>query len=106
MCDGGVEIVGLLKIGLVYYVFVMLVIEMVDVYLKDKRCFFLCVVNLNGEYGLIDMYVGVFVILGVNGVEKVVEVEFIFEEKVMFDYFVEVVKGLFDVCKNLELVLV
>ncbi len=100
--DGGAEIVGLLKTGSAYYAPATSAIEMADAYLKDKRRLLPCAANLNGEYGLSDMYVGVPVILGANGVEKVVEVEFTPEEKAMFDHSVDAVKGLLDACKNLE----
>ena len=100
--DGGAEIVGLLKTGSAYYAPATAAIEMADAYLKDKRRLLPCAANLNGEYGLSDMYVGVPVILGANGVEKVVEVEFTSEEKAMFDHSVDAVRGLLDACKNLE----
>ena len=96
--DGGAEIVGLLKTGSAFYAPATSAIEMAQSYLKDKRRLLPCAAYLSGEYGLNDMYVGVPVIIGENGIEKVVEIELIGEEKSGFDHSVDAVKGLMEAC--------
>jgi malate dehydrogenase len=96
--DGGAEIVGLLKTGSAFYAPATSAIEMAQSYLKDKRRLLPCAAYLSGEYGLDDMYVGVPVIIGANGIEKVVEIELIGEEKTGFDHSVDAVKGLMEAC--------
>jgi malate dehydrogenase len=83
--DGGAEIVGLLKTGSAYYAPASAAIQMAESYLKDKRRLLPCAAYLNGEYGVKDLYVGVPVIIGHHGVEKVVEIELNPEEKAGFD---------------------
>lgn len=100
--DGGAEIVGLLKTGSAFYAPATSAIEMADSYLKDKRRLLPCAAFLSGEYGLNDMYVGVPVIIGANGVEKVVEIELIGEEKTGFDHSVDAVKGLMEACTAID----
>jgi malate dehydrogenase len=60
-----------------------------------------CAAHLKGEYGVKDLYVGVPVVLGAGGVEKVVEIELNASEKAMFDKSVSAVRGLIDVVRNL-----
>lgn len=96
--DGGAEIVGLLKTGSAYYAPATSAIEMAESYLKDKRRLLPCAAYLSGEYGLSDMYVGVPVIIGADGIEKVVEIELIGEEKSGFEHSVGAVKGLMEAC--------
>ena len=100
--DGGAEIVGLLKTGSAYYAPATSAIEMAESYLKDKRRLLPCAAFLSGEYGLSDMYVGVPVIIGANGVEKVVEIELIGEEKSGFEHSVGAVKGLMEACTAID----
>lgn len=83
--DGGAEIVGLLKTGSAYYAPASAAIQMAESYLKDKRRLLPCAAYLNGEYGVKDLYVGVPVIIGAHGVEKIVEIELNKEEKAGFD---------------------
>ncbi len=96
--DGGAEIVGLLKTGSAFYAPATSAIEMAQSYLKDKRRLLPCAAYLSGQYGLDDMYVGVPVIIGENGIEKIVEIELIGEEKTGFDHSVDAVKGLMEAC--------
>ncbi len=100
--DGGAEIVGLLKTGSAFYAPATSAIAMAESYLKDKRRVLPAAAALSGEYGLDDMYVGVPVVIGENGVEKVVEVNFTDEERAMFDHSVDAVNGLVDACKTIE----
>ncbi|NVJ99690.1 MAG: malate dehydrogenase [Alphaproteobacteria bacterium] len=100
--DGGAEIVGLLKTGSAFYAPATSAIEMAESYLKDKRRLLPVAAYLSGEYGLDGMYVGVPVLIGENGVEKVVEIELQGEEKSGFDHSVDAVKGLMDACINID----
>ena len=92
--DGGAEIVKLLKTGSAYYAPASSAIEMAEAYLKDKKKILPCAVYLDGEYGVDDLYVGVPVIIGAKGVEKVIEIKFNPEEKEMFLKSVDSVKKL------------
>ncbi|MFY9288143.1 MAG: malate dehydrogenase [Alphaproteobacteria bacterium] len=97
--DGGAEIVKLLKTGSAFYAPAASAIAMAESYLKDKKRILPCAAHLNGEYGIKDMYVGVPVIIGAGGVEKVVEMQLNAEEKTMFDTSVKAVKDLMEVTK-------
>jgi malate dehydrogenase len=99
--DGGAEIVKLLKTGSAYYAPAAAAIEMADAYLKDKKRLLPCAAWCDGVYGLSGTYVGVPVILGSGGVEKVVEIELNDDEKAMFDHSVGTVKTLIDVATGL-----
>jgi len=100
--DGGAEIVGLLKTGSAFYAPATAAIAMAESYLRDKRRLMPCAVELNGEYGIDGMYVGVPVIIGENGVEKVVEIDLNAEERAGFDHSVGAVKGLVDAVKAID----
>ena len=100
--DGGAEIVNLLKTGSAFYAPAASAIAMAESYLKDKRRVLPCAAMLNGEYGVKGLYVGVPVIIGANGVEKVVEIDLNKAEKAMFDKSVAAVRGLIDVVRKLQ----
>jgi len=100
--DGGAEIVGLLKTGSAFYAPASSAIAMAESYLLDKKRVLPCAAQLNGEYGLKDLYVGVPTVIGSGGVEKIVEIEMDSAERAMFDHSVEAVKGLMDVVKKQE----
>ena len=89
---GGGEIVGLLKNGSAYYAPASSAIQMAESYLKDKKRLLPCAALLNGEYGVNGLYVGVPVVIGANGIEKIVEIELNAEEQKMFDESVAAVK--------------
>lgn len=93
---GGGEIVSLLKNGSAFYAPASSAIQMADAYLNDRRKVLPCAAYLDGEYGVKELYVGVPVIIGANGVEKVVEITLNDEEKKMFDASVKAVKELCD----------
>jgi malate dehydrogenase len=99
--DGGAEIVGLLKTGSAFYAPAASGIAMAEAYLKDKKRLLPCAAYLTGQYGVNDMYVGVPVVLGAGGVEKIVEIKFTDEEKAMFDASVAAVKGLVDTANKM-----
>jgi malate dehydrogenase len=97
--DGGAEIVKLLKTGSAFYAPAASAILMAESYLKDKKRILPCAAYLTGEYGVKDLYVGVPVVIGEGGVEKIVEMQLNAEEKAMFDASVAAVRGLMDVTK-------
>ncbi len=99
---GGGEIVALLKTGSAYYAPAESAIAMATSYLKDKKRVLPCAVYLNGEYGLKDLYVGVPVVIGAGGAEKVIEFSTNEEEKAMFAKSVASVQGLIEACKVIE----
>ena len=81
----GGEIVGLLKTGSAYYSPALSAIKMAEAYLKDKKSVLTCAALLNGEYGIDGLYAGVPVVMGANGVEKIIEVDLDETEKAAFD---------------------
>jgi len=99
---GGGEIVNLLKTGSAFYAPASSAIAMAESYLKDQRRVLPCAAYLSGQYGVKDMYVGVPVILGANGVEKVVEISLDADETKMFATSVASVKSLVDACKTIN----
>ena len=103
---GGGEIVALLKTGSAFYAPAESAIAMANSYLKDKKRVLPCAVYLNGEYGLKDMYVGVPVVIGAGGAEKIIEFSTNEEEKAMFAKSVDSVKGLMEACKAIDPTLV
>ena len=100
--DGGAEIVGLLKTGSAFYAPAASAIEMAEAYLKDQKRVLPCAAHLNGQYGQKDIYVGVPVVIGEKGVERVVEIKLDAKEKTMFTKSVKAVKGLLDACKKID----
>jgi malate dehydrogenase len=92
--NGGAEIVQLLQKGSAYYAPGTAALDMAESYLKDRKRVLACAAYVNGLYGLNGLYVGVPVVIGANGVEKVIEIALNPEEKTMFDTSVSAVKGL------------
>lgn len=92
--DGGAEIVALLKTGSAYYAPASSAIAMAESYLKDKKRVLPCAAQLNGEYGVKGLYIGVPVVIGKNGVEKIIEIKLNADEQKMFDHSVNAVKDL------------
>lgn len=99
--DGGAEIVGLLKTGSAFYAPASSAIEMADAYLKDKKRLLPCAAYVDAAYGLDGLYVGVPVIIGAGGVERIVEIDLNADEQAMFDKSVGAVKALNDVVAGL-----
>lgn len=97
--DGGAEIVNLLKTGSAFYAPAASAIAMAESFLKDKKRVLPCAAKLNGEYGVKGLYIGVPVVIGAKGVEKIVEIELNAEEKKMFDHSVNAVKDLMSAVK-------
>lgn len=100
--DGGAEIVGLLKTGSAFYAPAASAIEMAEAYLKDQKRLLPCAAYVDGAFGLKDMYVGVPVILGAGGVERLVEIQMTEDENAMFQKSVDAVKGLVAACKAID----
>ncbi|HVP83341.1 MAG TPA: malate dehydrogenase [Rhizomicrobium sp.] len=100
--DGGAEIVGLLKTGSAYYAPATAGIEMAQSYLLDKKRVLPVAAYVNGPYGIKDLYVGVPVVIGEKGVERIVELELTAEEKTALNKSGDSVRGLIDACKKLD----
>ncbi|MBN2753107.1 MAG: malate dehydrogenase [Rhodospirillaceae bacterium] len=92
--DGGAEIVGLLKTGSAFYAPAAAAVAMAESFLKDKKRVFPCAAHLSGQYGVKDMFIGVPVVIGAGGVERVVEIELNADEQAMFAKSVTAVEGL------------
>jgi malate dehydrogenase len=99
---GGGEIVNLLKTGSAFYAPAASAISMAESYLKDQKRVLPCAAHLTGQYGVDDMFVGVPIVIGENGVERIVEVAFSADEKAMFEKSVASVQGLVDACKQIN----
>ena len=100
--DGGAEIVGLLKTGSAFYAPAASAIEMADSYLKDKKRVLPCAAHLSGEYKIKDMYVGVPVVIGKKGVEKILEISINSRETKMFKDSIASVKSLMRACSKID----
>ena len=100
--DGGAEIVGLLKTGSAFYAPASAAIEMADSYLKDKKKLLPCAAFVDGYYNLKGIYVGVPVIIGKDGVERIVEIDFELDEKEMVDHSISAVKQLNEIASKFE----
>ncbi len=99
--DGGAEIVGLLKTGSAFYAPASSAIAMAEAYLKDKKRLLPCAAYLTGQYGVDGIYVGVPVVIGAGGVERIVEIELSADEQAMFDKSVGAVRGLVEVTEKM-----
>src|SRR6201747_50825 len=99
--NGGAEIVNLLKTGSAFYAPAASAIAMAESYLRYKKRVLPCAAYLNGEYGVKDMYVGVPVVIGSKGVERIVEIELAGKDRDAFDKSVGAVQGLGDACKKI-----
>ncbi|MEO0412738.1 MAG: malate dehydrogenase [Pseudomonadota bacterium] len=99
---GGGEIVGLLGNGSAYYAPATSAIAMAESYLKDKKRLLPCAANLTGQYGVDGMYVGVPVVIGAGGIERIVEIELNPEAKENFDVSVNAVKDLIAACQDID----
>lgn len=100
--DGGAEIVGLLKTGSAFYAPASSAVQMADAFLKDKKRLLPCAAFVENAYGLDGLYVGVPVIIGGNGVERIVEISMDAEEQAMFDHSVSAVRALNEIVERVE----
>jgi malate dehydrogenase len=92
--NGGAEVVALLKTGSAYYAPAASVVEMIEAILRDRRRVLPCAAYLRGEYGIEGLFVGVPVVLGNGGVEKVIEIALTDDERAAFHQSAESVRGL------------
>jgi malate dehydrogenase len=99
--NGGAEIVNLLKTGSAFYAPAASAIAMAESYLRDKKRVLPCAAWLNGEYGIKDLYVGVPVVIGAKGVERIVEIELSSAERDMFERSAASVQTLVDACRKI-----
>ena len=99
--NGGAEIVGLLKSGSAYYAPASSAITMAESYLKDKKRVLPCAAYLDGEFGVKGLYVGVPVVIGAGGVERIVEIDLNMRERSAFMRSVEAVKSLVEACQRI-----
>jgi len=100
--SGGGEIVALLKTGSAYYAPATSGIEMAEAYLKDQKRLLPCAAFLQGQYGQNDLYVGVPVVIGAGGVEKIVEIELGESAKQNFQVSVDAVRELMVACQGID----
>jgi malate dehydrogenase len=99
---GGGEIVGLLKTGSAFYAPAASAVAMAESYLKDKKRVLPCAAYLSGQYGVDGLFVGVPIVIGAGGVERVVEITLNSDEKAMFGKSIASVESLIDACRNLN----
>jgi len=99
---GGAEIVKFLEKGSAFYAPAASGVEMAECYLKDQKKQLPCAAYLNGEYGFKEIYAGVPVIIGSNGVEKIIEINLSNSEKKDFNKSIEAVKDLFQAAKKID----
>ena len=100
--DGGAEIVGLLKTGSAFYAPAASAIEMAESFLLDQKRLLPCAAYAKGQFGLDGLYVGVPVILGAGGVERIVDIKLNAVEQAMFDKSTDAVRGLLAACKVID----
>jgi malate dehydrogenase len=100
--DGGGEIVILLKTGSAFYAPAAAAIAMAESYLKDKKRVVPCAAYLTGQYGVKDLYVGVPVVIGASGVERIVEIQMNAAEKAEFDKSVAAVRSLLEATRKIQ----
>jgi len=99
---GGAEIIKFLEKGSAFYAPAASGIAMAESYLKDLKKELPCAAYLNGEYGVNNLYAGVPVIIGKNGVEKIVEINLSDVEKKQFNLSIHAVKDLYNAAKNID----
>jgi len=99
--NGGAEIVNLLKTGSAFYAPAASAVAMAESYLRDKKRVLPCAAYLNGEFGIKDTYVGVPVVIGAKGVERIVEIDLESADREAFDKSVGAVHGLMDACRKI-----
>jgi malate dehydrogenase len=99
---GGGEIVALLKTGSAFYAPATAAIAMAESFLKDKKRVLPAAAHLTGQYGVDDLYVGVPVVIGAEGVERIVEIQLDDSAKANFQVSVDAVKELLVACKQID----
>ena len=100
--DGGAEIVKYLEKGSAFYAPAAAGVQMAEAFLKDEKKLLPCAAQLNGEYGVKNVYAGVPVIVGKNGVEKIEEVDLDEKEKKEFIHSIDAVKALWEAASKID----
>jgi len=100
--NGGAEIVGLLKTGSAYYAPASAAVEMAESILKDKKKILPCATYLEGEYGIKDLFIGVPIKLGANGIEEIIEIKLTDEEQAALNKSADAVRELKEILKGLS----
>ena len=100
--DGGAEVVALLKTGSAFYAPAVSAIAMAESYLRDQKRVLPCAVQLNGDYGQKGLFVGVPVVIGANGVERIIEIKLNAAEKTAFDTSCDAVRKLVDAAVEID----
>ena len=100
--DGGAEIVKFLEKGSAFYAPAASGVEMATAYLRDEKKILPCAAYLNGEYGIKDIYAGVPIIVGKNGVEKIEELNLDEKEKTEFLHSIDAVKKLWEAASKID----
>ncbi|NYT41152.1 malate dehydrogenase [Sphingomonas sp. R-74633] len=100
--SGGGEIVGLLKTGSAFYAPATSAIAMAESYLYDKKRVLPAAAHLTGQYGVDNLYVGVPIVIGKDGVEKIIEINLTDEAKANLEVSVDAVKELLVACKAID----
>ena len=100
--DGGAEIVKYLEKGSAFYAPAAAGVQMAEAFLKDEKKLLPCAAQLKGEYGVKNVYAGVPVIVGKNGVEKIEEVDLDEKEKKEFIHSIDAVKALWEVASKID----
>ena len=100
--DGGAEIVKYLEKGSAFYAPAASGVEMASAFMKDEKKLLQCAAFLNGEYGVKDIYAGVPVIIGKDGIEKIEEIELDEKEKDQFNNSIDAVKKLWDAASAID----
>ncbi|MAJ66627.1 MAG: malate dehydrogenase [Candidatus Pelagibacter sp.] len=101
--DGGAEIVKYLETGSAFYAPAASGVQMAEAYLKDEKKLLPCAVQLNGEYGVSNVYAGVPVIIGKDGVEKIEQIDLDEKEKNQFMHSIDAVKALWKAASKIDL---
>ena len=99
---GGAEIIKYLGKGSAFYAPAASGIEMAESYIKDLKKTLPCAAYLNGEYGVKNLYAGVPIKIGKNGVEKIIEMDLSDEEKKQFNFSIKAVQELFNNAKKID----
>jgi malate dehydrogenase len=100
--DGGAEIVKYLEKGSAFYAPAASGVQMAEAYLNDEKKLLPCAIQLNGEYGVKDVYAGVPVIIGKDGVEKIEQIDLDEKEKKEFIHSIDAVKSLWEAASKID----
>ena len=100
--DGGAEIVKYLEKGSAFYAPAASSVQMAEAYLNDQKKLLPCAIQLNGEYGVKNVYAGVPVVIGKDGVEKIEEIDLDEKEKKEFMHSIDAVKALWKAASKID----